>query len=80
LYQVSHSYLSSALGAVLTSLTSSALCNGFSSAGLEGKDVIIFAKNTQWFAQQENMGTTKVISLYSQRMTPTKNVADDISG
>jgi hypothetical protein len=36
------------LGAVLTSSTSSALCKGFSSAGLEGKDVMIFVKNTQW--------------------------------
>jgi hypothetical protein len=37
--------------AVRTSLTSSALCNGFSSAGLVGKDVMI-AENIQWLYKQ----------------------------
>lgn len=40
---VSHSYASGTSEADLTSLTSSALCNGFSSAGLEGKEVMITA-------------------------------------
>jgi hypothetical protein len=62
-HQVSHNSMSSALGAVLTSSTSSALCKGFSSAGLEGKDVMIVVKNTSMVVQQENMGTTKLITL-----------------
>ena len=44
---VSPCYLSTAFEAILTSLTSSALCKGFSSAGLVGKDVMVSDKNVQ---------------------------------
>jgi hypothetical protein len=70
---VTASCLSTAFGVVRTSLTSSALCNGFSSAGLEGKDVMMIAKNIQWLYSDKERGHLRFLYMFPlQRMTPQK--------